>query len=185
MNRVETMKKRKHKTFVSRRSKNRWKYAPDVTFQMASEAWENGQVRRAFHLFLEAARRRDSSSQLNVGYFYDNGIGVRVDKNEALTWYRRAYRGGDSSGAKNIGLIWLERGDIKRAQKWLERAVMGGVEDSRLHLAKICLMRGRAEDAADHLRRVVDSHVVSMESQRQARATLRSLTHRARPTRSK
>jgi TPR repeat protein len=52
---------------------------------------------------------------LNLGYFYDRGLGVRRSEAKALYWYRRAYRRGDASGANNIGTIYRERGDLRQA----------------------------------------------------------------------
>lgn len=49
-------------------------------------------ARRALQLFLEAARNGDKAALLNIGYFYDKGVGVKRDRTKALYWYKRAYR---------------------------------------------------------------------------------------------
>jgi len=61
----------------------------DEMFIRADKMWHRGQLRNAFRLFLVAANAGDKASQLNVGYFYDNGVGTKRNREEALRWYKR------------------------------------------------------------------------------------------------
>jgi TPR repeat protein len=82
------------------------KHEADTLFIRADHAWNRGNLRAAFRLFLKAAQGGDRAAKLNVGYFYDKGLGTRRDLTAALYWYQRAYRAGDASAATNIGTIW-------------------------------------------------------------------------------
>jgi len=97
--------------------------------------WHRGQLRNAFRLFLVAANASDKASQLNVGYFYDNGVGTKRNREEALRWYKRAYRRGDASAANNIGTIWRDEQKPKRALSWFQPAVKLGDDGSNLEIA--------------------------------------------------
>ncbi|MFD0668895.1 tetratricopeptide repeat protein [Ramlibacter sp. MAHUQ-53] len=50
---------------------------------------------QAFQWFVEAAQRGVVSSMTDVGIMLARGEGVRVDREEAIRWWLRAYRGGD------------------------------------------------------------------------------------------
>ena len=169
------MKSRKRQ--LARLSGSRAGHSDTGAFEAASEAWDSGQLRPAFRLFSIAARNGDRGAQLNLGLFYQNGIGVRANNALAMVWYRRAYRKGDASAANNIGLMFLGRGDTRRARAWLERAVKAGNDDSRLHLAEISIANGRKTEAISHLTKLKDSRTATRESTRLAREKLRRLKH--------
>ncbi|MGH7118989.1 MAG: hypothetical protein ACREFP_08380 [Acetobacteraceae bacterium] len=61
-----------------------------------------------------AAKLGNPSAQLNLGYTYDVGIGVRRNRAAAIYWYRRAYRQGVGIAASNIGTIFRGRGQLPR-----------------------------------------------------------------------
>src|SRR5436190_16021559 len=92
----------------------------------ACDQWDRGNTRVAFKQFLSLATRGYSGSFLNLGYFFDRGIGVRANESKALYWYIRAYRAGNSSGANNIGTIYRDRGEYTRAIMWFSRAISLG-----------------------------------------------------------
>lgn len=75
-------------------------------FVRAEQCEGNGQLNKAFRLMLAAAKLGDVGAQLNVGNYYDDGTGVRRNREAALDWYRRAYRRGYASAASNIGVLW-------------------------------------------------------------------------------
>src|SRR5258708_21357640 len=84
-------------------------------FERAYKEWKRKNLRLALRLFLAAAKAGDKGAQVNVGYFYDKGIGVRPDRSKALYWYKRAYRRGDSGAANNIATIWRDEQKMKQA----------------------------------------------------------------------
>jgi TPR repeat protein len=62
---------------------------PEVAFTRASQYWDAGDVTRALRVFKSLALDGDTAAQLNLGYFFDRGIGVRRSETKALFWYRR------------------------------------------------------------------------------------------------
>jgi TPR repeat protein len=122
---------RKTKRITQKSSRNK-----DRMFIQANAAWDHGDLREAFELFMKAAKLGDVSSQLDLGYFFDQGLSVRKDKKKALKWYRKAYWQGDAGAANNIATIYRDLGDTKKMLWWLRRAAAMGDVDVQLDLGK-------------------------------------------------
>lgn len=139
---------------------------------LACDLWDRGDNRGAFKLFSVLAAGGDSAAQLNLGYCFDCGLGVRKNQAKALYWYRRAYANGDSCGANNIGTIYRDRGQQRRALDWFERAVKMGEVGALLEIARIHLRAGNhLSRARRYLTKVSASDAVSEFEQEEA-ATL-------------
>ena len=75
---------------------------------------------------VKKAQSGDARAQNNLGYCYENGLGVTKDYNEAVKWYRKAAEQGNAYGQYNLGLCY-ENGDgvskdINQAVKWYRKA---------------------------------------------------------------
>lgn len=148
-------------------------------FVRADQHSERGEWHSAFRLFLGAAKAGDLGSQVNVGYCYDTGKGVRKNAVKALYWYRRAYRRGCSSAAANIGTIWRDRQKPKRALYWFRRAAQMGDGRANLEIAKLFLASGKNHsEAIRHLELVCQSGQESEACEEEAQRLLKP-THRA------
>jgi TPR repeat protein len=141
------------------RSKHSQKPDAEGLFIQAAKREERGELRLAFRLYLAAARAGDTSSQLNVGNFYDAGTGVRRNRLAALYWYKRAYRRGVSAAANNIGIMWRNEKKLERALEWFQKAVRLGDEEANLEIAKHYLLNRRNPGKAiRHLEKVRQSN---------------------------
>jgi len=149
----------------------------------AHDAWDRGDLRAAFALFATSAAAGSKGCALNLGYFYDEGLGIPQSKSSALYWYRQACRHGDLSGATNIAILCRERGQYRAMFRWFRKACQashGGDGDAELDMAE-CLLSGagtvRSRDRAiRHLRRVLRSRQVTPASVEEAQALHRRLT---------
>jgi hypothetical protein len=121
----------------------------DRLFNAGDEAWEDGDEAKAFGFFKQAADLGDIAAMLNVGYFLDEGLGVKADKAAARDWYRKAYDLGDASAANNLAILCREQDDLAGAADWFQKAADLGDGDAHVELAKIHLEGlGVAPDAA-------------------------------------
>jgi len=139
----------------------------DKLFVKADAAWDRGDLQQAFQLFLQAAELGDSSSQLDVGYFYDRGLHVKKDKKQAIHWYYQAYRQGVACAANNIATVHREWGHVEKMLWWFRRAVAMGEQDALFELGKYYETAvGRANNpkkAKDCYRRILRSkHVTQL-----------------------
>lgn len=102
----------------------------------ADAAWDKGDLRQAFTLFMKAARMGHLAGQLNGGYFFDVGLFVKQDKQQAMYWYRKAYSKHDPAAANNIATIYRDLGNTRRMLWWFKRAGAMGDPDALLELGK-------------------------------------------------
>ena len=76
---------------------------------------------------------------LNLGYFYDEGLGTKQDKDKAMYWYKHAYRKGSAAAASNIAILYRERSNYRLVFRWFEKAALLGDGDAAVELAKLYL----------------------------------------------
>jgi TPR repeat protein len=160
----------------------------DVLFQRADRQWEQGKLQSAFRLFLAAAKGGDTGCQNNLGYFYDEGIGVKPNRARALYWYRRAYRRGVRCAASNIGVVYRDEENWKQALAWFERAIKLEDDDANLEIAKIYLhqMKDRAK-AIHYLKQTLKAKPddVTEASREEAQRLLKQLSSNSSTVRMK
>ena len=151
----------------------------DDVFVRADKQAEAGNLKSAFRLYLAAAKAGDTSCQINLGNFYDEGAGVRRNRSAAMYWYKRAYRRGSPSAAHNIGVMWRNEEKYARALDWFKKAVRLGDDEANLEIAKHYLqVEQNAVKAIPHLERVCTSNCVTEAGLEEARILLRRATRR-------
>jgi TPR repeat protein len=149
----------------------------------AHSAWDHGRHKQALQLFQRGAHAGLIGCMLDLGYFYDVGIGTRPDKAMAMHWYKRAYRKGDAAAASNIAVLYKEQGKSRLAFGWYARSAALWDGDSSLELAKLCLsgqgFRRSIPSAKKHLRAALSSRHITEASQVEAQELMRQLAPRA------
>jgi TPR repeat protein len=148
-------------------------------FIAANTAWDAGDLEQAFSLLFRSAVLGNVSSQLDLGYFFDQGLSVKVDKRKALEWYHRAYKQGEAGAANNIATIYREWGDSKKMLWWFRRAASMGHLDVALELGKryetgLDVPRSRKK-AEEYYRRVLLSPLANEDDKARASDRLAGL----------
>jgi uncharacterized protein len=105
--------------------------------ESAHAAWDAGNLRTAFRLFAECAKTGTVGCMLDLGYFYDEGLGIKKDKALAMYWYKRAYRQGDGAAASNVAILYREMGRNRLTYHWFCRAASRGDGDAEVEAAKL------------------------------------------------
>jgi len=145
-------------------------------FERASVLWRRGNVRSAFTLFLEAAKEGDESAQVNVGYFFDVGLGTRRNGRRALYWYKRAYEQGSAIAASNIGTMHRDAGKVAKALQWFAKALRRGDQDAALEIGKLYYAaRGDLRRARRYFGIAMASDTVTEATQEEAASLLKKL----------
>lgn len=65
-----------------------------------------------------AAKAGLIDAQLNLGYSYIYGEGVKVDKKRAVQWYRRAASQKDNRAFYNLGLCYKHGAGVQKSRRW-------------------------------------------------------------------
>ena len=81
-------------------------YDEDEYFIKGAEEYENSNYKQAAKWYLKAAEQGHLSAQHNLGYLYDNGVGVTQNYELALKWYKKAAEQGHASSQANLGLMY-------------------------------------------------------------------------------
>ncbi len=147
----------------------------------ACDAWDAGKLALAFHLFYAAALKGNGSAINNLGYFYDQGIGVEVNKIAALKWYRKGAKQKDICAQLNLGILYHQLGRIKRAKRALLTSLKTGDDAAALYLAKIYMVETskKSQQRAEYfLQKTIDSGNVFNFERKRARVLLTRLQRR-------
>ena len=60
------------------------------------------EYREALRLFEASAKGGNSHAKVSLGEMYEEGVGVRADRNKAAQLYREAIREGETSGKRKL-----------------------------------------------------------------------------------
>ena len=79
-----------------------------------------------------AAEEDYAPAQAQVGYIYQNALGVAVDYAKAMEWNNRAAQQGNAQGQAQIGYLYQNglgvTQNLDEAGRWYTRAKEGGSE---------------------------------------------------------
>jgi TPR repeat protein len=103
----------------------------------ACDLFESGERSKSIKLFLRAAKEGSCEAQVNIANIYDEGGGVKVSFDKARYWYKRAIAGGSPEAAYNLGISYLNRGNVRWARHWLHVAKSMGDEDAEEKLSQL------------------------------------------------
>jgi TPR repeat protein len=95
----------------------------------------------ALRHFLPLAEQGDSATQVNLGFMYEQGKGVKQDDAEAVSWYRKSAEQGNAVAQNNLGLMYEQGKGVKQSKataiEWYEKAALQGDEDAKRNLQRL------------------------------------------------
>jgi TPR repeat protein len=84
------------------------------------------------------ANGNDSNAMVEMGYLYDQGVGVKQDYAEAKRWYEKAAQAGESIAMYDLGLQYLSGHGVTpsyaQAKSWFEQAARLGDSSAMIQL---------------------------------------------------
>ena len=94
----------------------------------------------AAKLFLQLAEQGNANAQLQIGYQYAHGEGVRQNAGEAVRWYRQAAGRGNAKAQSNLGKMYEDglgvREDWAEAVRWYRRSAEHGYAEGQFNLGR-------------------------------------------------
>lgn len=115
-------------------------------------------LRKAFRLVRSAVKLGLREAQGSLAHAYDRVDSVRPSRRMAVHWYRKAWRSGSSTAARNLGNTMQLEGRTTTAMLWFRRAIAGGDPDACFDLAKLLLKK------PNHLQeamRLLEEHIAA------------------------
>ena len=101
---------------------------------VAMKAIERGHYATAERALRKAAVKGDVRAQNNLGYLYENGLGIPQDFTQALQWYKRAADGGLADAQYNLATLYHHGRGVARdhttAYKLFTEAAHAGFADA-------------------------------------------------------
>ena len=92
---------------------------------------------KALELFVRAGELGCAESYCNIGYAYENGNGVEIDKKKANHYYKLAAMGGNVYARCYLGVVEEEAGNTNRALKHYMIALEGGKDNALKQIQKL------------------------------------------------
>jgi len=104
----------------------------------ADAAYERDDFAEAVRWYRLAANRGDATSQLNLGFMYDEGKGVPENNVEAARWYRKAAEQGLAIAQSNLGHLYTTGEGVPKsnlaAVRWYRQAADQGYAEAQYNL---------------------------------------------------
>jgi len=92
----------------------------------------------AVNYYRQAALKGDATAENFMGWFYQNGLGVKTDNSAALDWYKKAAAQGSSSAETNVGWCYQNglgvATDTREAIAWYQKAVALGNDSAEINM---------------------------------------------------
>ena len=110
-------------------------------FYQGMEAYKQADYATARREWEPLAVRGDAIAQYNMGVLFESGLGVPVDKDRALQWYRKSAAQGFAQAQNNLGRMFYMGDsvppDYSRAVGYFRLAAAQGVAFSHFFLGMI------------------------------------------------
>lgn len=95
----------------------------------------------AAKVFQKLADQGNPKPQLQIGYQYEYGEGVRRNYEEAVRWYRKAAEQGNAAAQSNLGMMYEEgrgaRENWSEAVQWYRKSAAQGHPDGQFRLGRM------------------------------------------------
>ena len=103
-------------------------------FQRGKDAYQSGDYATALREWTPLAEKGNASAQGNLGWMYDEGLGVPQDYKTAVKWYRLAAAQGLAVAQYNLGSMFYKGQGVPQdnvyAHMWLNIAASSGDTDA-------------------------------------------------------
>jgi len=94
----------------------------------------------AARMFLRLAEKGDAKSQLQIGYQYEHGEGLKENQQEAVKWFTKAADQGNAAAQSNLGGMYEDGKGVKEnwgeAAKWYRKSAEQGNANGQFRLGR-------------------------------------------------
>lgn len=110
-------------------------------FDEGARLYKTKDYSSAAKVFLKLAEQGNPKAQLQIGYQYEFGEGVRQSPGEAVRWYRKAADQGNAIAQSNLGKMYEDgigvREDWAEAVRWYRKSAEQGYAEGQFSLGRV------------------------------------------------
>jgi hypothetical protein len=96
----------------------------------------------AARIFMKLAEKGDAKAQLQIGYQYQYGQGLKKGSEEAAMWYRKSADQGNTAGQSNLGNLYEDGQGVKEdwveAAAWYRKSAEQGDANGQFRFGRAC-----------------------------------------------
>ena len=133
---------------------------------------------KAFELFVRAGDLGHSKAYCCVGYVYENGSGVDIDKKKATHYYNLAAIGGDVYARYSLGVVEENAGNMNRALTHYMIAAGGGMDNSLKTIQELYTNGHATKDDYTKALRAYQAYLAEIKSTQRDKAAAASANYR-------
>jgi TPR repeat protein len=133
---------------------------------------------KALELFVRAGELGHADAYCNVGYAYENGNGVELDKKKAKNYYKLAAIMGSVNARGNLGNYEQREGNMNRALKHYMIAVEGGKDKALKEIQKLYTNGHATKDDYATALRAYQVYLVEIKSTQRDKAAAARANYR-------
>ena len=115
---------------------------PDGFGRIAQYYAENEDYDQAMEWYLKAVEAGEACAMNQIGYMYQNGLGVELDYAQAMEWYLKAADAGNAGAMNNIGTMYYYGQGVSQSRsiaiEWFEKAAALGISTAEEWLEFLC-----------------------------------------------
>ncbi len=120
-------------------------------FVAGLNALDRSHYASAYRSFKPFADNGVAEAQNNLGFLYQNGLGVRRNYNTAIKWYQRAAEQGLAEAEHNLGMLnywgYGVSQDYNIARRWFNKSAKKGLKDSH-YMIGLIFFKGEGTQAS-------------------------------------
>ncbi len=113
------------------------KVNPQHEYDVAMQYLSAQKYKKAFSHLKIAAENNISNAQYNLALMYYQGDGVKQDIKKSAHWLEKAAKNGHEKAIQNVGRIYMQLMNFKKARYWLHKNVEQGDKEAQLLLDEI------------------------------------------------
>lgn len=85
--------------------------------QRGIDALNQGDLKKAYQMFMALAKQGDAQAQSNVGAMYSHGMGVPKNEKQAVYWFEKSAKQGNNNGQFNLGTAYYKGNGVSKNYK--------------------------------------------------------------------
>ena len=134
-----------------------------------------GGAKKAFQIFKKCAKYGYQDCIFMLGFLYDTGEGVKINKKKAKSLYKIGIKNNNVSAMTNLAILYREEYKYKKMLKWFKKALQHNDGDAALEIAQYYLQKAKVKKAIKYLKIAIKHQYITEYSKEKAELFLKRI----------